>query len=213
MAFPTTGVLDSFTRADEGPPPSANWTNNPTNTANGGLKVVSNTCAGETAGDNQFNEGYWNSAFSADQEAYFTITTIPAVNRSAALLLRIASPATASADCYYAQLVKAAGTDTVQIWRIDNAAFTQLGATISQEIGAEGFGFEAIGSTLTVYYNPGSWTSFASRTDATYSGGYIGVMIEDIGARVDNFGGGTVVVSAAGWGMLLSDSRDRLVTR
>ena len=39
--FPTTGVLDSFTRSNTGPPPSASWLDDSTDN---GLQVVSNAC-------------------------------------------------------------------------------------------------------------------------------------------------------------------------
>jgi len=198
VSFPTTGVIDNFNRTNEGPPPSANWDNNPSGVANDGLKVVSNAAAGNASGDSVYNESYWDvTTFGGASEAHCTISTLPSAGRSAGLFLRLQTPATAGADGYYGEYLQLAGTDEAYIYRIDNTVFTQLGLVVaSQDFSAgDGFGFEAIGDTLSLYRNSGGWAQLGtSRTDATYGGaGYIGAVIEDTTGRIDNFGGGTVV--------------------
>ena len=58
MAFPTTGLLDDFNRADEGPPPSASWSIS-YGGPHGELKVSSNQCVVSdlTAGYFETNKG------------------------------------------------------------------------------------------------------------------------------------------------------------
>ena len=49
MAFPNTPVLDNFNRANEGPPPSANWVGWIMAASN--LIVYTNVCACNVAGN------------------------------------------------------------------------------------------------------------------------------------------------------------------
>jgi hypothetical protein len=81
MTFPTTPILDDFNRANEGPPPSANWSAYHASWGFGdGLEVVSNQCKG-----NSYNLcGDWWSVetFGSDCEVYVTIATFRRRNKS-----------------------------------------------------------------------------------------------------------------------------------
>lgn len=198
MAFPTQGVLDNFNRGDEGPPPSGDWAH-PAWNGNGGLEVVSNQCAAEGAG---YNDSYWDVGVGPDCEVYVTIPTLPADGEEMGLFLRAKDPGAGGLDGYevYMAKVAGAGNDVTRVYRLDNEALTQLGADITQEFAAgEKLGFEAVGSTLTVYqYTGAAWGSLGSRDDATYgAAGYIGVELQNTTVRVDDFGGGTIGAAAA----------------
>ncbi|MCA9974243.1 MAG: hypothetical protein KC413_00780, partial [Anaerolineales bacterium] len=189
MAFGSSSVLDNFNRANEGPPMTG-WANFLT----AGLVVSSNACAPSGAGN---RAGYYNTVLSAaDCEVYATIASDPASNRNMSLYARLVNIGSGTTEGYGIQFNKVAGTDTLQIFRLDNDTKTVLGANFSQELTAGNkFGLEIVGSTLTAYVDTGSgWTSLGSRTDSTYSSaGYLGA---DIGSgTLDDFGGGGLAAS------------------
>jgi hypothetical protein len=200
VAFPTTSVLDTFDRADVGPPPSASWSAD-TVTGPSGLKVVGNLVAVSQA--NGFD--YWNVAtYGPDSEVFLDVTTKPGNGNYFAVYLRF-DPV--GHNGYEAELDVAAGTDTTGIWREDNAVFTQLGASISQEFAAgDALGLEMVGSTLQAYRrSSGVWSALGTtRTDATYAvAGRLAAQFGDTIARGNDFGGGT---QAGGPGYLLEDA-------
>ena len=172
MAFPTTGVLDSFTRANVGPPPSASWSY-PWYPGDGGTQVFSNQCRSKA----NYGDAYWNvGTFGPSSEVYCTISTLSPTNYIVYINLRTINPNSSTLCGYYIRYTNAA-TDTVQFYRVDDTVETQLGATISQDFSnGDGIGFDAVSSTLTAYrQSSGAWSSVGSRTDATYTAaGYIG---------------------------------------
>ncbi len=194
MAFPTTGVLDAFTRADN-TDLGANWTTTVL-VGDSAISIVSNQ-AGYADVDSSFRDEYWNPAtFGPDCEVYYTVATKPLVTTPVYLFLRLQSPGTSEVDGYYCEIVNQVATDDGGIYRLDNGVFTQLGASLSQEWSdGDGLGFEAIGSAIKAYRrSSGTWSELASRTDATYgSAGNIGIGIQGHTPRLDDFGGGTVV--------------------
>ena len=198
MSFPTTGPLDDFNRANEGPPPSANWSF-PAFPGDDGLKIITNVCGPNGA---SFSNSYWNTPTpSADCEAYAIVSTVTANGHRMWIYARFASPGTSGVDGYEVGITKQAGTDEVRLHRVDNGSLTQLGATISQEFsGGDGFGIEAIGSTIKAYYGSGgtATTEIGSRTASTYSAaGYIGLEIESTAGRWNDFGGGSGTAAVA----------------
>lgn len=195
--FPTTPILDNFNRADEGPPPSANWTD-----IGNGLEVISNQAAGSAVGD---NISYWNPiTFGPDSEVYVTIPVTDVVN--GVIYLRFN---TGSFNGY--GLIFGASTSSLSVIRLDGGVPTPLGAAISQAISnGDSVGLRVIGSTIKVYYKAaaGSWTFLDSRTDATYSAaGALLLVVVDTTMRLDNFGGGTY----EGHGLLLGQQRNRSI--
>jgi hypothetical protein len=199
VAFPTTGILDNFNRANEGPPPSANWTH-PYYPTDDGLKVSSNACIANIDGS---SDSYWDVAtFGPDCEAYITVSTLPATNQYIYIAARVANPGAAGLDGYELNVQVVAGTDLWQINRLDNASYTLLGSTVTGPnlSAGDSIGIEIIGSTIKGYHKPvaGSWTEILSRTDSTYSAaGYIALGTDDAATVFDNFGGGTVAAAKA----------------
>ena len=194
MAFPTTGVLDNFNRSNEGPPPSASWS---TPTGANGLEVVSNVCPADTSP----GWGIWNpGTFGAASEAHCKANVAIADGKYLNLLVRGADTgALNTTDGYYAKAHESFG-GKFYIYRLDNGASTQLGATVEQTVSAGDYiGIEAIGTAIKGYYKAsgGSWAEIASRTSDTYSAaGYIGLAVYF--GSADDFGGGTVVAAATG---------------
>lgn len=189
MAFPTTSVLDSFTRADENPLAGI-WLGALTNTENQ-LQLVSNTAA---APDAAAFCGSYTTSTSADCEAYATVSTNDAGNRSE-LYLRVFTDAS-GLDGYCVSRVGS----TWSIRKKTNSADAAIGATATQAFSAgDSMGITAYGTTLEGWYKPaaGAWTMVLSRTDSTYtSGGYLGLRAFGTTYRFDDFGGGTIVSAA-----------------
>ena len=182
MAFPTTGILDNFNRANQGPPPTG-WT-----TIYNGHKVVSNALQGNTGGD--ANVSVWNTTgLGPSIEAYITI-----VNTGSFVTLYIID---AALSVGYSV---AYGADAVQVFRQDEFGVTetQLGADISVTMGAGdalGMYYDAATDTIYAYRKPsgGSWAELGSRSDSTYTSlSRIGLFTYTTN-NFDDFGGGTVV--------------------
>jgi len=186
MAFPVTGILDPFTRADTGPPPSGSWT---TSTGTG-HKVVSNTCAPDTGGSGSV----WSAAqFAATQEVYATISTMVPAGQTFTLVVRQVTAANYLSNHYEIACVPAAGNGVIQVWKRVGGVWTQLGADINTGAdwaNGDVFGLRAVGNVLEVYRNG---TLLATRTDTDISGGgYIGLWNGEVTCRWDNFGGGSL---------------------
>lgn len=191
MPFPSTSVLDNFNRANEGPPPSANWTTGIDGSADG-FSVASNQAAPQSAA---FSSSYWNAAtFGPDVEVYATIAAVGPFR----LYLRVQQAGTSGLDGYI--VLAYPPTNELYVYRVDNGSQTQLGAAFSQTIGAgDKFGASMIGNEISVYYktSAGEWALIGTRTDSTYgSAGHLGIASFDTtGSRLDDFGGGTIVAA------------------
>lgn len=194
MAFPTTGILDSFTRANGAL--GANW--GVLNSYGTGLTVISNAAGG--AGGAQGS--YWSaSTFGADSEVFGTLGVAPANTENMDMMLGIGTPAGAW-NGYGFEMSKAAGTDTTVIYRSDAGALTTLGASISQEyIAGDSIGMNRLSGVFQLWINPAGsgWTSVGTtRSDATYpAAGNIAMFVDSATTRIDDFGGGTVVTAGA----------------
>jgi len=188
MAFPVnTTVLDTFTgtNGDDLSAYSSNWS---AFTDAGECEIQGNaaTCITDTvASVSIWQEG---TSLNANCEASLVLSTLPD-GGSTGMLLRISSTTFSTADGYWALWNPAAG-GVVGIYRVDDGTATLLTDFFLQSMSAgDGFGFDAIGSTLTAYrYNSGSWSSVGSRTDSTYSAGGVSVIYtDDTTTRMDSW--------------------------
>lgn len=196
--FPTAPVLDSGVRADENPLSHGGQWTNPAQPGNSNLQIFSNAIRSTQGTTDTDANAYWSATtFGPDSEVYWTMTTRP--NRFSYGYLRLQSPGTAGIDGYFF-LVNMETTSDNRIMRIDNGAFTQLGASYSvAHADGDAVGFEALGATLTVYKKTGAaWASVASRTDSTYgAAGSIGMgdKASSVAGVYHDFGGGTIVAA------------------
>lgn len=191
MAFPTTSIQDNFNRADGGL--GANWTK--TFSADLNLAIATNQVknGGTTSGSSAQMTSL--GALASPIEAYIDI---PSITESVGLDYLMSNIGTASVSGYRVQT--STGNTLIKVFRIDNGAFTQIGASITQTVSAgDSLGIAVSGTTHTVWYKPsaGSWTSLGTVTDATYASGSIGILIDNANtlSRIDNFGGGAVVTA------------------
>lgn len=199
MAFPTTGIIDNFNRANEGPPPSTDWT---TMIGSHGHKVLSNECVVESDSvGGEYASGYNASTYGPDCEAY--VTVIDPATWGEGVFARLTTLSMASADGYV--FWRSSG-DVTELHRVDDGAWKQLGADGPAFVIASGdkLGIECIGSTIKGYVKDGAaaWAEQLSRSDATYgSAGYLGIdqypTTSEGYIGLDDFGGGTVEASSS----------------
>jgi hypothetical protein len=190
-AFPSTGVLDNFNRANGAL--GANWT--------GGLRPSAATAPVITGNamvaGSVTSTAWWNqSSFGPDCEAYATVVT---GNIAPTLFARVQNPGASNVSGY---LFQAQGMSAGFIQSITNDAVTTIGGGSFQiPANTTKIGLSVVGNTISAWgYTNGAWAVITTRTDSTYSAaGYIGV---SLGASsldsFDDFGGGTYVVAAGG---------------
>lgn len=202
MAFPSTPILDTVTGGL-----SPAWTNDPYGLGSSGITYAgSNQATGQPG--TAYGESYWSAAsYGPDCEAYVSIPTMPATDDEIALGLRIQNAGTGSATGYYVEFNRLTGTDSVVVYRVTSGGvFTSIGS-VSQEFSAgDRLGAEVTGTGATVSikiyrYTGGAWAQLGSTisdTDAARitAAGRIALTIQGNTARVDDFGGGTVVPAA-----------------
>lgn len=203
MAFPTTGILDALNVGPTENPLShgGNWVG-----MNSGLNLRLNT-----DGTSFFAQGQnsatpssriWNPAtYGPDTEVYITCVKLPASTNYIRLWARISNPGAAGQTSYMLQWGNGTNNCSIHI-ESSLGSFSQLAQTTQAYVVNDVLGFSVVGSTLTAYLNG---TSVLSTTDSTYtSAGSIALGIKDSTGWMQQFGGGTVVVAAAG-------SRNRLM--
>ncbi len=192
MPFPTTPILDDFNR---GTGLGANWTQSPI--AANPLAISSNQAASSL---NDYGTDYWNpTQFSGDVEGYFTIPTI-STNNNDETTIDIMTDTSANVDGYqFDLLTQTAGTDHLDLYRMDNGVFTQLGSSGLQEVSAgDAIGGARISGFVQFWYKAaaGAWAMSFQQADSTYTGpANIGITIRRSVTRVDDFGGGLAVTS------------------
>ncbi len=196
MAFPTLGLLDSFTRSDENPVSGGPGWAGPIWTGEPQLKLVSNQVLPVSGG---FGNSYLTTPLGPDLECYFTLTSALAAGERVIIYFRstVGSP-----NGYRIQFRNNAGDHVVII----DKDTVQIGATIDPAdtfSSGDKFGVEVIGNTFTAYYKDGAgaWTNLGSRTDSTYTiAGYVGIAITGAAVTIDDVGGGTLGGGGGGGG-------------
>jgi hypothetical protein len=202
MAFPTTGILDSFNRTDESPlSDSGKWSLGPDDFGSNRFRVFSNAMRHAT-GENPANAYRNDQDYGPNSEVYVTLTVIP--NTAVIWYARLANIGAGTTDGYACYFDFSAANDGALLCRVDNDSLVGLGATIvppAPYAAGDKLGLEVIGSTLAAYvYQSGAWSQLGTRTDSTYTAaGKIGIRVSDSGtnATLDDFGGGTVVTPGA----------------
>lgn len=196
MAFPTTPTLDSFNRANAGPPPSASWTNDVRASGAAGLAVVSNQLKGLAAAVEQ--SIFWSAAtFRNDCEAYVKCVT---ANPEVELWARGTNLGGSLPQGYVVYFNPGSSQVSIQKYGPGGAAYyVTLGAAISGVTVAAGdqIGISVVGTTISAWQKvgAGAWTLLGSRTDTSFTtGGQVGMIVFDSAPIFDDFGGGSANV-------------------
>lgn len=200
--FPTTGVLDTFGRANQDPIGVPSWSG-PTRPAasSGQLKVLSNqlASAGLVGGT---SHSYWSQTqFPSVQEGWVTVAVLPAAAGGVSITLKNQVPSTVGWDCY--QWTYTVGTGWRMFYVVD-VGYTQIGSTVATPTMSVGdsLGFASNGTTHRGYYKPAaalSWTEITvgSNNDPALLNlpGFIGVEMTDLTGRISAFGGGASILT------------------
>jgi len=183
--FPSASTLDNFNRANGAI--GGNWSWNTS-----AFSVSSNQLA-ITSGDQMV---FWNpSSFGADQEAYYTFSTVSTSADEQGLVLKAQSLSGWGNGLM--EVIYHAATNVVQVWTYTPAQnWLQRGADIPVAFNnGDQFGARAKADGTVEVYKNGILVATRSVTawPLYNSGGYIGIgMINASSARLDNFGGGNV---------------------
>lgn len=187
MGFPTTSILDNFNRPDEDPlsgggawiaPLFPGWSH---------LSLVSNEAKRLTS---NWGGCLYDTLYNKDQEIYVTITNISGDGRMF-MYARLQKPTDPtigySLDYYHTY-------NRLRFARWDSNSYVQLGASVTITLKAgDVVGFRIQGTTFEGFVNG---NSVGSRVDSNYQlSGYLAVELHNTSIRIDDFGGGEVVVS------------------
>ena len=197
MAFPTTGVLDSFNAgANQNLTARSGWGASVLFTGDTSLTTNATPDRARTGGVVTYSN-FYNTSYGADSECWVTMITAIASN-GLDLYARITATGTVTA---YNLSVTTAGL--FQLGKYITGTGTNLGSSATQAVAAgDSIGLEVIGSTLKGYYKAaaGGWTQLVSATDsAITTAGNIGFDMSGSSPNegFDLFAGGTVVASTA----------------
>lgn len=217
FSFPSTAILDDFNRADEGPPPSENWTlgfaAGLEGTTEPGHQVISNELA-NTGSD--INQNWYNAAqYGPDCEAYITVTNSGSVN-AVGLAARLTDIVGFSSNGYYVQINRTGGGDNrnFQIMRIDNGGVTVLANVAETGVGSmtgDKYGIRLVGNNIELWADTGEgWLLKLTAVDSTYKGaGYLGILTDSSSSSVsrwDDFGGGDIIFPTHGSAQFNADA-------
>lgn len=195
-AFPTTGILATFTTTENPLSEGGNFTN-PLYNGNGNLEATGGQCKATNAGGD--DSAYWDTTtFGPNCEIYVDVATAGADgNHNNTLAIRIVDPGLTTLDghgCTFFSGTTGATNGLAQVWEHTNGSFTQIGADIEMDItNGVKTGYDGVGGTLGIYRNAGSWVQEATRAAVYTAAGNIGIGIKDTTIRLDNMGGGTVI--------------------
>ncbi len=185
--FPSTPVLDDYNRANGAI--GGNWTGNPSKYA-----IASNQLL-VTSNDSNSDIYFSGQAFGADQEAYITFANIHATAAEQDLILKAQSSTTWGSGMI--EVLYDAPNQRVQVWTWEwPAGWAQHGADIPVTfVNGDTFGARALANGNVEVYKNGELLGTRDVTSWSYyaQGGYIGLwFVGANGARLDDFGGGTL---------------------
>ena len=198
MPFPNTPILDTFDRANEGPPLSASW-DYPTTSLNAGVMVLdTNVIKGNGVND---NDAYWKTSYGPDCEAYVTLVTWPIADAnpgSVWLNLRSTSVGAggtggASINTYEVNISSVGTATTLIVYQGLAGTYTTLStqAIGSGIVSGDILGARIVGATIQAYIN-GQPVGNPVQSSTHIAAGVIGIGCGSSAiGRFDNFGGGT----------------------
>lgn len=196
VAFPAGIILDSGVGSDLNPIGSP-WVTDPLGQGWTALKRLTNQIAGSGTGA---NNSYYNSpATGPDCDAWATIATLDLTSGNGVGISCRTTPGLAAASSHYQSVtVRGSSTNVQRLFKYVSSTFTKLGADETTVLAAgNSLGVRALGTTITLYYNTGSWTAstLATATDSTVAGvagTFSDLEIDGTTYRVTNFGAGRI---------------------
>jgi fibronectin type 3 domain-containing protein len=189
LPFPRTPVLDNFAR-----PAGAlgiGW-QTPGLADVGAIAIQS---SGLTKSSSGAGSATWSTqTFTADQEAYMTVPTLPAGSNFIQVAGRVSNLTSSSVSCYFLRVTPSTSTWDLRK-KINGGGSTSIKAFTAAFAAGDSLGLQEIGSTITAYRKPGAgaWVSVGTATDTTIAGpGYVSFTLGDTTMRGGAFGGGSI---------------------
>jgi PKD repeat protein len=183
--FPSTTVLDDFNRSDGAP--GSNWSG-----MTSFYHVTSQQLAGEEVYDLPL---FWSAAsYGVDQEAFVTLAQVDANSGDPTLLLKSTS---SSWPVRVLGVTYVAAQQRAKIWTYDEQGLVQRGTDILVTFSSgDQFGARATADGVIEVYRNGTLVAVRDASAWAYvsGNGYVGLSLNATGVRLDNFGGGTVVL-------------------
>lgn len=177
---PQVSIVDSFDRANTGPPPSASWTN----IFGDGMKVVSNQLAYNSGGGGETLDYYNGLTSVKNVEAYVTIATRADFN----MYWRLDSGAT---NAYFLEYQSAANNIVIHSYvaSVDTTIGTYSSVGLAN---GDKIMIRHIGSTIETFKSvSGVWSSLGTINNAAYAtGGRVGFYAANTTLRLDDLGVG-----------------------
>jgi len=200
VAFPTTPIISAFTGANEDPLSEGGiWTTGAgvaINGISGQLERISNE-AGARSGNALYNVG----TFGPNTETFATLSVLPATGAGGTYCFARLSAVSSTPNGYSVDWRITGGVHTMRLQRYDAGVGAVLSSWTQNLSAGDKIGLAITGSSLQAWvFTSGAWaTADLAQVDATYSAaGYTGFGITDVNARIDDFGGGTMVSGGAG---------------
>jgi len=189
MAFESCNLLSDFHGPNESPILEANrWfklnSDNTTNLTRSGNKAASSS---SVTGESYYTPGL----FGPIVEVYCTIDTMPASGNNIDITLRIQNAGGASSyHGYRLRMLDTAGTDQLQLARVDSSILTNIGTPLDRNFSVgEKIGIRCVKNVIEGwYYSGGVWTLGTTALDNTYpNAGNVALHIRGTTGRVSDF--------------------------
>lgn len=198
---PVNGVLDDFNRADENPLVTTGmWENEIDLDGNVPCRIISNALVHQVSGDGTC---YTDATYGPPSECFFSIPDDGgSTGNYAGCYIRVVDAGGNTPDGYHGRWINnSTGTDSAEIYRMDDGGDTLIAGPFSQEFSAgDRLLLRGIGATICLdYYNGATWSELGcvSGGDSTYSAaGRIGAGTNTQNIPLDDFGGGTLPTAA-----------------
>ena len=170
-------VVDNFNRANANPL-DGSWSNKVRST-NTDMQLTGNQVSGTSTSGSTPSSAWYNAATYTDTEVALTFATFPAVNEHIRLYVRITDPGGTVFDGYFVRYTVNSGTDTIEIFRVDDGTATAALATLNEDWSTgDRMIVRMVGSRIMVYRSSAALGIRAKLTvvDSTYAGpGYAGI--------------------------------------
>lgn len=184
-------TLDSGSRANEGPPPSASWSASSISSTSSGLAIISGSIARPGAG---YSSGYWGTEYGADCITAWTVTT------SGDLEIEHRGKDFSGSLWDAVSLFYDSAALTLQALITVNGGVTSTLATCAVTISSGmDIGFITYGASIcAATFTGGTWTTRFTVVDSTLSNsGALGLWLNGTTPQINNFRAGNIVVGGS----------------
>lgn len=182
--FPSTGLIDAFTRVDGALTPP--WYTGYYGGSSPKLKVTSNAL--QSAGG-MYADAYYGVTYPANQEAYLTVAAVLASDQ-VEITARLRNEGTSQFEGYAFSFYYGS---VCHIYKYVKGVQTALWTGTQALSAGDSIGIRCVGNVIQAWYkaSSGSWTKVAQVIDSDVPGpGKFAIYVESASARVDDFGGG-----------------------